>query len=99
MVNTCWIRGCKNRADDDEKKRSYFIIPKIREHEGEQTKELSKERRRKWLANIKKNLNHQSTRKSALTISLEVNITVYIHRGYIMSAHVYIEFIKLDGEK
>ena len=54
MVNTCWIRGCKNRADDDEKKRSYFSIPKIREHEGEQTKELSKERRRKWLANIKR---------------------------------------------
>ena len=42
----------------------------------------------------KERLNHQSTRKSALTISLEVNITVYIHRGYIMSAHVYIEFVK-----
>ncbi|XP_060578256.1 uncharacterized protein LOC132735330 [Ruditapes philippinarum] len=51
MVVSCWVQGCFNTAGDSVK-RSFHYIPKIREHEGLQTKELSTERRRVWLANI-----------------------------------------------
>ncbi|KAK3598290.1 hypothetical protein CHS0354_019816 [Potamilus streckersoni] len=51
MDNTCWVNGCTNRADDSVK-RSFYTIPIVRKFEGEQTKTLSEERRRPWLANI-----------------------------------------------
>lgn len=51
MVNTCWVKDCTNRADDSVK-RSFYTIPVVRKFEGEQTKTLSEERRRTWLANI-----------------------------------------------
>lgn len=51
MVVSCWVKGCSNRADGSVK-RSFYYIPKVRVHEGEQTRKLSEERRRSWLANI-----------------------------------------------
>lgn len=51
MVVSCWVRGCTNRAEGDDK-LCFFLIPKVREHEGEFTKTLTEERRRIWLANI-----------------------------------------------
>ncbi|XP_060607928.1 uncharacterized protein LOC132760059 [Ruditapes philippinarum] len=51
MVVSCWVKGCTNRRDSSIQ-RSFHSIPKVREHEGVKTKELSIERRRLWLANI-----------------------------------------------
>lgn len=51
MVISCWVKGCTNRADG-KSQLSFFKIPKIRETEGEDTRILSEERRRVWLANI-----------------------------------------------
>ncbi|KAL3858177.1 hypothetical protein ACJMK2_012782 [Sinanodonta woodiana] len=51
MVNTCWVKDCTNRAGGSVK-RSFYTIPVVRKFEGEQTKTLSEERRRTWLANI-----------------------------------------------
>ncbi|XP_057688682.1 zinc finger protein 462-like isoform X2 [Corythoichthys intestinalis] len=53
MVVSCWVRGCVNRADGT-KKIGLYSIPKVRQHEGDFTKSLTEERRRLWLANIKR---------------------------------------------
>jgi len=51
MVHTCVVYGCHNRANDSTK-RGFYVFPIIRLHEDKQTEELSKERRRKWIAAI-----------------------------------------------
>ncbi|XP_014677462.1 PREDICTED: uncharacterized protein LOC106817312 isoform X2 [Priapulus caudatus] len=51
MVLSCWIKGCRNRADG-KVTRGFYTIPIVRLHEGDQTRILSEERRRVWLANI-----------------------------------------------
>ena len=51
MVLSCWVNGCKNRHDDSVK-RSFFRFPKIIVHEDENTRKISEERRRAWLANV-----------------------------------------------
>ncbi|XP_060789822.1 uncharacterized protein LOC132894251 isoform X1 [Neoarius graeffei] len=51
MVHTCCIHGFRNKSGDDVK-RSFYVIPTVREHEGEQTKKLSIQRRNLWLARI-----------------------------------------------
>ena len=53
MVISCWVKGYSNRADRTIK-RGFYSIPVIRENEGDFTKSLSEDRRRQWLANIKR---------------------------------------------
>jgi len=51
MVNFCCVYKCSKRSDRD-KDVSYYRIPKIISHQGEQTRELSEERVRAWLSAI-----------------------------------------------
>ena len=51
MVNFCVTVGCSNRIGRD-KSKSFFRLPKIITHQGEETKTLSEERRNTWLARI-----------------------------------------------
>ncbi|KAJ8029799.1 hypothetical protein HOLleu_29289 [Holothuria leucospilota] len=50
MVNTCSVIGCYNRSKRD--KKSFFSIPSIIRHQGEQTEELSTRRRALWLTRL-----------------------------------------------
>ncbi|XP_067266145.1 E3 ubiquitin-protein ligase TRIM39-like isoform X3 [Chanodichthys erythropterus] len=45
--------GCRNRSSDS-KKVSFFRIPRVRTHEGEETKALCERRRATWIARINK---------------------------------------------
>ena len=47
MPSFCAILNCSNRHGRDDK--SFYRLPKIIEHQGEKTKELSKQRRDKYL--------------------------------------------------
>ncbi|WAR11745.1 hypothetical protein MAR_025925 [Mya arenaria] len=51
MPSFCAVFGCSNRHDR-ENDRSYYRLPKVITHQGEQTKKLSQDRREKWLSNI-----------------------------------------------
>ena len=51
MPSFCAVFGCSNRHDR-EKNRSYYRLPKVINHQGEQTQKLSQARREKWLSNI-----------------------------------------------
>ena len=51
MVNFCVTVGCSNRIGRD-KSKSFFRLPKVITHQGEETKALSEERRNTWLARI-----------------------------------------------
>ncbi|XP_021357825.1 THAP domain-containing protein 1-like [Mizuhopecten yessoensis] len=51
MVHTCVVYGCHNRANDSTK-RGFYGFHAIRLHEDKLTEELSRERRRKWIAVI-----------------------------------------------
>ena len=51
MVRVCWVKNCFNRSDKGEK-RTWHIIPTVRENEDEKSRKISDDRRRKWLANI-----------------------------------------------
>ncbi|XP_061180824.1 uncharacterized protein LOC133189472 [Saccostrea echinata] len=52
MVNTCVVWGCTNRSKAGDSSLRFYDIPKVIEHQGIQTKELTSERRRIWLARI-----------------------------------------------
>ncbi|XP_013406439.1 uncharacterized protein LOC106170924 [Lingula anatina] len=51
MPSFCAVFGCSNRRNR-ENDRSYYRLPKVITHQGDQTKELSQARRDKWLSNI-----------------------------------------------
>ena len=51
MVITCSVVGCSNRHERG-KDCSFYYIPKVIDHQGEQAKELSTRRRSAWLASI-----------------------------------------------
>ena len=51
MVNFCAIVGCNNRADK-QREVSFYRLPAIISHQGEQTCELSCKRRDLWLSRI-----------------------------------------------
>ena len=53
MVLTCCVVGCKNRGGRD-KGVSFYHIPAVLSHQGEQTLELSSKRRQEWIARIKR---------------------------------------------
>lgn len=53
MVNFCAVYGCSNRSNR-ERNRSFFRIPAIIYHSDEKTKNLSRERRQRWLAMIQR---------------------------------------------
>ncbi|XP_051761784.1 E3 ubiquitin-protein ligase TRIM39-like isoform X2 [Ctenopharyngodon idella] len=53
MVSTCVVPGCRNRSSDS-KKVSFFRIPRVRTHEGEETRALCERRRATWIARINK---------------------------------------------
>ncbi|XP_077512034.1 uncharacterized protein LOC144122962 [Amblyomma americanum] len=65
MVN-CAVVGCSNRSDVTGRKKRptsarFFSLPKVIENQCERTKTLSAQRRRLWLARIKRaNFNHES---------------------------------------
>ncbi|XP_063971493.1 uncharacterized protein LOC135158125 [Lytechinus pictus] len=58
MPNFCAMYKCGNRAYRD--KKSLFRLPAIVTREGEETFELSKERRGKWLAQISRDIKDTS---------------------------------------
>ncbi|XP_019861511.1 PREDICTED: THAP domain-containing protein 5-like [Amphimedon queenslandica] len=51
MVVSCCIVNCTNRAQKGNKQR-FYRIPKVIQHLGEQTKDLTERRRAKWLSRI-----------------------------------------------
>ena len=51
MVISCFVFACTNRHSKRES-RNFFLIPKVIEHQGLATKELSGKRRTAWLAKI-----------------------------------------------
>ena len=51
MVNTCAIHGCHNRQDKAVK-RGFYSVPKVLIHQGKQTEDLSRLRRKTWIARI-----------------------------------------------
>ena len=53
MVNFCAVIGCGKRANRD-KDTSFYRLPAIITHQGEQTRQLSEKRRREWLAAIRR---------------------------------------------
>ena len=53
MVNFCAVIGCGKRGDRD-KGTSFYRLPSIITHQGEQTRRLSERRRREWLAAIRR---------------------------------------------
>ena len=53
MVNFCAVIGCAKRADRD-KGTSFYRLPSIITHQGEQTRQLSERRRREWLSAIRR---------------------------------------------
>ena len=53
MANFCAVFGCGKRGDRD-KGTSFYRLPAIITHQGEQTKELSKKRKCEWQAAIKR---------------------------------------------
>ncbi|XP_029957071.1 uncharacterized protein LOC115395600 [Salarias fasciatus] len=59
MVNFCAIVGCATRADRDVS-RSFFRIPALVTHQGEQTREVSQRRRDGWLKRISRDVQESS---------------------------------------
>ena len=53
MVNFCACVGCLNRWPRN-KEKSFFRLPSVIVHQGEQTRALSERRQREWLAAIKR---------------------------------------------
>uniref|UniRef100_UPI00358E3415 THAP domain-containing protein 1-like n=1 Tax=Myxine glutinosa TaxID=7769 RepID=UPI00358E3415 len=53
MVNFCCVVGCSNRSNRD-KDVSFYCIPTVLERQGDHAAKLSKERRERWLSNIKR---------------------------------------------
>lgn len=53
MVNFCAVVGCGNRADRN-KDKSFYRLPAIITHQGEKTKEMSENRRRGWIAALRR---------------------------------------------
>ncbi|XP_041479752.1 THAP domain-containing protein 11-like [Lytechinus variegatus] len=53
MVNFCCVTGCSNRSNR-ERDLSFYCIPTVLHHQGEHSHKLSKQRREKWLSNIKR---------------------------------------------
>ena len=51
MPSFCAVFDCSNRYDR-EKSKSYYRVPKVITHQGEQAQKLSQARREKWLSNI-----------------------------------------------
>ncbi|XP_031555013.1 uncharacterized protein LOC116291918 [Actinia tenebrosa] len=51
MPDSCSVYGCSNRSNKQKEKR-FFRIPKEVVHKGERTRDLSKRRRSRWLANL-----------------------------------------------
>ena len=53
MGRFCCVVGCSNRSDR-ESKLSYYLIPGVIKHQGEETEKLSAQRRDQWIANIRR---------------------------------------------
>ena len=58
MVNFCAVFGCGSRGDRD--KKSFFRLPAVITHQGNDTMELSKRRREKWLARISRDIKESN---------------------------------------
>ena len=52
MPHLCAVFGCSHNSKREKGKFKFFRFPSILLHQGEETKKLSEERRRQWLANI-----------------------------------------------
>ena len=52
MPQLCAVFGCSHNSKREKAKFQFFRFPSILLHQGEETKKLSEERRRQWLANI-----------------------------------------------
>lgn len=95
MVNSCRVHGCHNRSDR-ERHLKYYCLPKVVKNQGQQTKQLSEERRRLWIASLNQNFkgknleniricsSHFVTGKflifDYLALSSEWNVARCIHR-------------------
>ena len=53
MGKFCCVFGCGKRSERDKNVR-FFGVPKVITHQGEKTRQISFERREKWLANIRR---------------------------------------------
>ena len=52
MPHLCAVYGCGHNSKRDKDKYNFFRFPSVINHQGEETRKLSEERRRQWLANI-----------------------------------------------
>ena len=59
MVHFCCVYGCSSRRGRDHK--SFYRLPAVTKHQGEQTLELTTKRRNEWLSNINRGKVPDST--------------------------------------
>lgn len=52
MPHLCAVYGCGHNSKRDGEKFKFFRFPSVIYHQGEETRKLTEERRRQWLANI-----------------------------------------------
>ena len=52
MPQLCAVYGCGHNSKREKGKFQFFRFPAVLLHQGEETKKLTEERRRQWLANI-----------------------------------------------
>lgn len=74
MGKFCCVVGCGKRSERD-KDVSFFKVPSIISHQGKQTLEISKKRREKWLANIRRDAIETGEVKMAFVCSF------HFHQG------------------
>jgi uncharacterized lipoprotein NlpE involved in copper resistance len=51
MTQICAVLGCSNRSER-ERDKIIFRVPKENNHRGERIRQLTKQRRERWLANL-----------------------------------------------
>lgn len=67
MPTLCAVVGCGHNNVRDKGKYSFFRIPKIISHNGEETERLSTERRKRWFKNIHRSDKDLTEKKAETT--------------------------------
>ena len=89
MPYLCAVKGCSNNSSRDKQFR-FYRFPKVIDNQGQETRKLSEERRRKWLENLdRKNMDEINLNNTRICskhfISGEVSgVLKYIRNGIAM---------------
>ena len=77
MVKSCCVLSRSQKSSSD-KSVSFYKVPSIIKHQGEQTQNISQERREKWLVNIKRDAVSNGDIKNPYVCSLHFHTGKYI---------------------